>query len=51
MIAKIGEIDKFANIEEYFESSIDELNDWVKSNIVKRNGKFNNGKPRRFYIT
>jgi|SaaInlV_150m_DNA_3_1039698.scaffolds.fasta_scaffold01100_11 hypothetical protein len=41
MIAKIGAIDKFACIEEpHFESSIDELNDWVKNNIVKRNGKF-----------
>ena len=41
MIAKIGEIDKFANIEEpHHESSIDKLNKWVKSNIVKRNGKF-----------
>ena len=39
MIAKIGQVNKFANIEEpHFESSIDELNDWVKSNIVLRNG-------------
>lgn len=39
MISKIGVTDKFANIEPpHFENSIDELNEWVKRNIFKKNG-------------
>jgi hypothetical protein len=40
MLAKIGKVDKFTNVEEpHFENTIEELNNWVKKNIRKLDGK------------
>ena len=40
MLAAIGKVDKFANIEEpHYEVTIEKLNKWVKNNICKLNGK------------
>ena len=41
MISNIGSVDKFSNIEPpHSEPTIDMLNEWVKSNIKNRNGKY-----------
>jgi len=42
MLAKIGKVDEFQNIEEpHYESTIEKLAEWVKNNITLSNGKKN----------
>ena len=39
MLKQIGKIDKYANINEHFEPTIQQLADWVKNNIKRKNNK------------